>query len=269
MDDRILVQVAHDTEDVAGGLRVFRDALSSDATHITHIISKLFAISHLLNSLDEASQHPQYRPSFYLIQNSMSVVIVSLRATQDTAFDMFGRTRSLSHVRVWNDFQHQMEDTEGVAFDERLDWYALILQSAIDTLRERPSRVNRQALCEQLAELLRTQKALAGSPRRQQPVNLQYRHVEPMSPTFSFDEGPRPAFPYAPDPPTSPTFTTTSSQTLDSSHTSFSGVLHSPSPSHWAQDVFNGTYPATPFRRGYDSWVDHPGEVCITDMAQT
>lgn len=79
-----------------------------------------------------------------------------------------------------------------------------------------------------------------------------------MSPASSseawsyFDRPPPPA----PEPePLSPTFTSSSSQTLDSSHTSYSSYGFAPPPAappvHWAADVFDGQNPRTPFRRSH------------------
>lgn len=59
--------------------------------------------------------------------------------------------------------------------------------------------------------------------------------------------------PFAPEPPTSPTYTSSSSHTLPSSQTSYSSDQAGPSTRlvHWAQDIFDGENPCTPFKQEY------------------
>ena len=105
--------------------------------------------------------------------------------------------------------------------------------------------------------------AATSTPRP--PVRPPLTRIEtPISPTTMSDDwddytqrtGMPP--PIAPDPPlqvpTSPTFTSSSSQSLDSSHTSYSNGSFTPSAPalvHWAQVVFDGNNPSTQFRQQY------------------
>ena len=100
------------------------------------------------------------------------------------------------------------------------------------------------------------------------PVRPPMQRMEtPISPVTSSDDwdgyhpraGMPPLVPDAPNiMPTSPTFTSSSSNTLESSHTSYSsndfvGVV--PSLVHWAQDVFDGQHPTTRFAPAYQLYV--------------
>lgn len=155
-----LVRVARDAEDVAGGLRVFRDALPRDATHLTAIISKLFAVSALLTELDTARLNPRYEPSFYRIKGEVALVLKSLQPTLDATFDMFGRSKDISYGMVWGDLRHRMEEDEGAGLLDRLHWYDGLLASCLAVLRGRPS-ADRAMFRQQIFELLDLQDSFA------------------------------------------------------------------------------------------------------------
>ena len=58
--------------------------------------------------------------------------------------------------------------------------------------------------------------------------------------------------------PQSPTFTSSSSNTLNSSQTSYASndfMAMTPALVHWAQDVFDGTNPRTKFRNSFQLYV--------------
>ncbi|KAK6441416.1 hypothetical protein LTR95_002364, partial [Oleoguttula sp. CCFEE 5521] len=288
-----------DAEDVASGLTLFRDALPSQAAHLTTVISELFAISSVLRRIDAAQADPRREPSFYRIENDLRIVCPSLRLTLEDAFHMFGRERERPTAMVWDDLEHRMRDEEGAAFGERLGWvhdyldemlaeldgfasaHLEVLRRRMATLLEtqevarvalrRPSSsckyVCLDALLEhdcedQVLNLAKTQKA-ARTARPGAQRYISYRHVEgttsPISATNSWDYVER-FPPPVPEVPLSPTFTSSSSQTLDSSHTSYSNYGFAPvisgpppMPSHWALDVFDGNCPVSPFKTGHGS----------------
>jgi hypothetical protein len=92
------------------------------------------------------------------------------------------------------------------------------------------------------------------------------RMETPISPVTSSDDWdgyhPRDGMPppVVPDPPNmmpqSPTFTSSSSNTLNSSQTSYSthdSMAMAPNLVHWAQDVFDGENPRSRFRNSYQA----------------
>lgn len=247
---------ARDSESIADVLHVFRDKLPDEhGPHITAIMAKLHAVSDLLTRLDQAGQHPQYSASLHRVQHDVTLVIESLQQTQQTVRDNVGRTRRMSFSRVWDDLNYHMDERESAGFHQRLLWYLGLLKADIEILQETPSSLDRELLAGEILNLLRTQISLNG--RLPQTAGLsQLRPAEsPISPVLSHD-GIRPGYPIAPEAPLSPlspTWTADSSMTLDSSHTSYSGLTSSPPPAHWARDVFDGAYPSTSFRKGYDT----------------
>ncbi|KAK6428935.1 hypothetical protein LTR95_014921, partial [Oleoguttula sp. CCFEE 5521] len=105
-NQRTLIRLAQDAEDVASGLTLFRDALPSQAAHLTTVISELFAISSVLRRIDAAQADPRQEPSFYRIENDLRIVCPSLRLTLEDAFHMFGRERERPTAMVWDDLEH-------------------------------------------------------------------------------------------------------------------------------------------------------------------
>lgn len=102
--------------------------------------------------------------------------------------------------------------------------------------------------------------AAASTPRPPQTRRRSSRIDTPVSPTSPSETwsdyigaGRPPLFVPDPPMPTSPTFTSSSSQTLPSSQTSYSSDQAGPGAHlvHWAQDIFDGENPCTPFKREY------------------
>lgn len=99
------------------------------------------------------------------------------------------------------------------------------------------------------------------TPRPNQGRPRMPRRETPRSPTSS-DNSYRPEFPpFAPDPPEpvplSPTFTSSSSQTLNSSQTSYSSEFMAPQQTlvHWAQRIFDGQHPESEFSGAYQLYI--------------
>jgi hypothetical protein len=136
MSQRPLVRLAHDAEDAASGLRVFRDSLPRNATRITGIIGQFFAISSSLQQLDNAEADARYQPAFYRIRNDVDVLVASLQGTIRDVFSMFGRSREIAKRLCWEDLEHKMED-EGEGLLQRLDCYQDFLLSLFDVVRGR------------------------------------------------------------------------------------------------------------------------------------
>ena len=133
---RTFIRFAKDAEDVASGLRAFRDSLPRNATKITAIIGKLFAISSILREIDVEQGDNAYTPSSIRVQNELDYVLfMSLRRTLEDAFDMFARSRERPIQTVWDDLMYKMEYEEQRGFLERLELYHEFLRAQADVLR--------------------------------------------------------------------------------------------------------------------------------------
>ncbi|QIW95787.1 hypothetical protein AMS68_001305 [Peltaster fructicola] len=251
MADRVLLAAARDSEDIATGLQSFRDILPKEHASITAIIGKLYQISSSFSKLDDASQHPQYELSFLRIKREVLHVVLSSRSTSKMMLDMFGRTKSLSYSRVWDDLNYRMSNGEGVTLHERLDWYCDMLYDCVRTLKGLPCP-DKNAIHAKIVELLHAQQPM----HVRSPVESPYVYAEVQASPSS--DGPRPSYPWAPEPPVSPTFSSSSGQTYNSSHTSYSvyGLNVTPASSHWAKDVFDGVYPGSKFRKEFRNVED-------------
>lgn len=120
---RVLVRLAYSAEDVATRLRNFRNGLTGQDARITSSISKLFAISSLLQQLDEAQNDRDQGPSFYRIRDDVSIVIPSLERTLQDSLEMVARSQNRPSEVAWDDMQFQMSREEGLGLHERLALY--------------------------------------------------------------------------------------------------------------------------------------------------
>lgn len=164
MAPRTLLETAQDAEDVAAGLRVFRDEIPRSAARITAAVSELYALSHILQAISQARADPRHEPSYYRIRDDLAIVLQSLRFSLGAAFDMFIRARDRSHQVVWDDFQHRMEDVEGHNFLERLECYKQLLHCDRDLLTGRRPRHDVRELRMDVGVLLDAQ-AISRRPR--------------------------------------------------------------------------------------------------------
>ncbi|KAI7190412.1 hypothetical protein KC363_g4400 [Hortaea werneckii] len=120
MRPRVLVRLAYSAEDVATRLRNFRNCLTGQDARITASISKLFAISSLLQQLDEAQNDRDQGPSFYRIRDDVSIIIPSLERTLQDSLEMVARSQNRPSEVAWDDMQFQMSQEEGLGLHERL-----------------------------------------------------------------------------------------------------------------------------------------------------
>ncbi|KAI6798731.1 hypothetical protein KC361_g3226 [Hortaea werneckii] len=232
MRPRVLVRLAYSAEDVATRLRNFRNGLTGQDARITASISKLFAISSLLQQLDEAQNDRDQGPSFYRIRDDVSIIIPSLERTLQDSLEMVARSQNRPSEVAWDDMQFQMSQEEGLGLHERLALYH---------------------------DFLRAQSSILAAPStpRVPGIRAPARPVRsPSSPSEysdQWDYSVRPP-PLAPEVPISPTFTSISSQSLDSSQTSYSSDPYYYLPTvaiHWSSEIFDGRHPETSFRDSY------------------
>lgn len=141
---RALVQLATKAEDVASGLRVFRDSLPRSTTIVTAIIGELFTISSLLQRIDRAHHDARYEPSFYRIEDDMATGVPSLERTLQDCLDMFGRSARHSYRRVWEDLEHRMQRREGSHLFDRLTSYRDFFDAQLDVVTGEHPTVSRE-----------------------------------------------------------------------------------------------------------------------------
>lgn len=290
---RSLSSLALGVEDVASGLHRYRDEIPGQPTTITSIIAQLFAVSAVLRALGDGSRDAR------TVGDDLELLFATLQKTLSVAFDMFAHATEGHLQFAWQDLNVKMERNERMAFTSRLKLYQdflLGLQDVLDGFRTQDLGPLRR----QLVSLLDAQDRWASVPQRGtidfdgrcSNIDSTFTGVtnireggrtpraggayaprvggptSPISPSREWDNpyGRQP-MPRAPDPPgnvpTSPTFTSSSSQTLDSSHTSHSDrpflpVNPQPTLVHWAQDVFDGDYPTTPFDPMYQLYDRRP-----------
>ncbi len=160
MAHRTLLGLASQAEDVAAGLRAFRDRLPRDATRITAIVGELYALSSVLREIDNAEGDVQFATSFYDVHDDLKLLFLSLQRTFRAILDMFAQTRNQSYDVVWNGLGSQMEHDEGLGLQDRLQMYRNFLRAQADILqRQRPQRV--QELRDDLIILWDAQKVSA------------------------------------------------------------------------------------------------------------
>lgn len=128
---RSLVSLAQRAEDIASGLRAFREQVRPHEIQITAIIGALFGLSVVLRELDTA----RYDPSLYRIRDDLALVSPSVQSTLAAADEMFGRTRDRPYQTAWEDLQWRMEREEGLGFLERLRCYEDFCRALFDVMR--------------------------------------------------------------------------------------------------------------------------------------
>jgi hypothetical protein len=132
-----LIALAQEAEDAASGLHAFRDRLPRYATHITAIVSELFAVSSVLREIEHARLHPEYQPSFYRIREDITLLFRSLQSSLENVFIMFRRSGNRTHQVVWEDLRYRMETEEGVSLRDRLVLYHDFLDVQLDIVNGR------------------------------------------------------------------------------------------------------------------------------------
>lgn len=269
-----LSNLVQDAEDVAAGLYSFRDGLPRIDARITAIIGQLLEVSSLLRGIANVARLP---PS---VRDDLARLSPTLRRTLDRTLVMLGQSGSRSYEAAWQSLCDRMERDEGIGLKERLSWYLNFLRAQQVVIEgRRPLDLN--SMRREFASLLDSQKLYDDRDSRRAITPLP-RASRPQRPTMQRGEGstwsytssgyqtnfaendrsrdaaeyiantfrrPTPPLFFEPAAPTSPTFTSDSSQTLKSSQTSQSGCVH------WAQNVFDGNHPSTPFAHSYQMQV--------------
>lgn len=287
MEDRVLIRLANRAEDIAYGLHTFRDNLRSDRSEITAIIGGLFLNSSHLRGLDRAENDRDNWPSFYRIEEDLRVLIRSLHWTFDDVFEMFALSRERPYEVVWDDLNHYMNEEERFGFLQRLEMYSGFLKAQSDILygiRSGDLDYRRQQILDlwrnqQNASRQRVTRGISDSsmwtinavrscvsaetntysasstPRPLPTRHLVYRVQTPSSPTIFPNEWDflRPP-PIAPEVPIFPEPISSSSLTLSASQTNYAPNFHALRPRrfvHWAEQIFDGEYPCSPFHPDY------------------
>lgn len=155
--DRNLTRLARDAEDCASGLLPFKDSLPNRSTHITAILSELFAISTALQQLGQAHGDHVFQPSWFRIRNNLALVVPALELTFKAIFDSFGRVRTLSYARVWTDLEYRMEREEGMVLVERLEMFRTFVLALMGVLEGSPNP-NLMVLQDDIVRLLDRQE---------------------------------------------------------------------------------------------------------------
>ncbi|OKL62854.1 hypothetical protein UA08_01720 [Talaromyces atroroseus] len=127
------------TEDVAVGLRPFRERLPEYSAEITNVIADLYAISATLTSLEGlARQFP--RNYGHVIKPDLERTLASLRYTLNEIISSFGRIDGRptadNYRRVWHDLDSYFHEEDGYSLKRRLTKYKLFLQELQDVMQK-------------------------------------------------------------------------------------------------------------------------------------
>ncbi|EED19703.1 conserved hypothetical protein [Talaromyces stipitatus ATCC 10500] len=252
------------TEDVAVGLRQFREHLPEYSAEITNVIAELYAISATLTSLEGLTR--QFPRNFGPVKADFDRVLVSLRYTLNEIINSFGkldrRPTADNYRQIWHDLNAYLLEESGYSLKRRLNKYKLFLQELQDVVQNKTVDFRFLAnLRKSIMSVLEEQDGrfaarLAGlsldppgSPTSSSSFSggsvdahaggvgkrRSYERTRPgfrpqpsplHSPTSTNDSAP----PWAPDVPGSPISTSTTTQSNLSS-----AILND----HWAKDVFS------------------------------
>ncbi|KAL2854847.1 hypothetical protein BJY01DRAFT_25402 [Aspergillus pseudoustus] len=257
-------------EEVAAGLRRFRDPLPEHATEITGLIADLYQISTSLKTLEDLSADRRYRLNIPFARPDLDLASASLQYTLDDVVDFFGHLegpRALSrdiHKRIWLSMGRFFMEESAETLDIRLAKYKVFLIELEDYIKDNnPDQGHMSRLREAFKELLVQQDSrlamrLGGmslsspsstssnsttpsspvsdrKPRTRRSYERQRPpHLSPLSP-ISASSGSFFDIPTVPDAPGSPI---TSSATTHSQGSNTSA-------DHWASRVFYGPRTAT------------------------
>jgi hypothetical protein len=136
--DRDLLKLAHEVEQAAFGLRVFRDSLPYSAGRITAIIGQLYSISSLLQTYGIAQADPRYSPHSPRLE--MALLCSSLRFTIHDIFLVFDKSRYSARRSCWEDLNRSVLEEGGFDLVTRVDLYEALLTGYCDILRGRAPR---------------------------------------------------------------------------------------------------------------------------------
>lgn len=126
------------TEDVAVGLRQFREQLPEHSAEITNVIAELYAISATLTSLEGLTR--QFPRNFGPVKADFERVLVSLRYTLNEIINSFGkldRRRTADNYRqIWHDLDVYFHEESGYSLKRRLNKYKLFLEELQDVVQK-------------------------------------------------------------------------------------------------------------------------------------
>lgn len=126
------------TEDVAVGLRQFRDQLPQHAADITKVFSEFYAISATLRSLEGlARQFPRH---YVPIRSDFDQTLTSLRFTLNQITNSFEkvdrRSTADDFLQIWLDLNDYFTEESGHPLTIRLQQYREFLQGLEDIVQK-------------------------------------------------------------------------------------------------------------------------------------
>lgn len=270
-----LLQHAGRCEDAASGIHRFSDSLPQYASRIAIIVNELFAITAVLRRIHGEEGHKNHGPSFSQFRDVLEVAIQSLELTLDDIFNMFVQVGHRPEQMVWEELNQRLELEASFSLAVRLKLYHDFFNAQLRMLAYQHT-INPEPLRQSITLLLNAQERARPRPQSR-PVRARrssrpplHRLDTPLASSIHSDEWDteylnRPRAP-APEPPQplSPAFTSSSSRTMGSSHTSYSGGVYSsapppPIPVHWSLRVFDGRHPTTAYQPEFRS---HERSVC-------
>jgi hypothetical protein len=127
-------------EDVAAGLREFREYLPEYGAEITDLIADLYAISATFTSLEGLSR--QFRNNFQRVKPDLALVLSSSRYTLDEIFDAFGKLdnrrvrRPDAYRKIWLELNSCFRDESSCSLNRRLRKYKMFLKELQDYMQK-------------------------------------------------------------------------------------------------------------------------------------
>jgi hypothetical protein len=129
-------------EEVASGLRRFRDPVPEHATEITGLIADLYAISSSLKALEDLAQDRHYRDALPFARPDLELVSTSLQFTLNDIVDFFhnldGRRASsrTAHRKTWASLCSFFVEQSEESLATRLAKYKSFLKELEDYVKE-------------------------------------------------------------------------------------------------------------------------------------
>lgn len=125
-------------EDVAVGLRQFREKLPEHSAEITNVIADLYAISATLTSLEGLTR--QFPRNSGPVKTDLERTLISLRYTLNETINAFGkldrRPTTDDYRRIWHDLDSFFYEESGYSLRRRLSKYKLFLQELQDVMQK-------------------------------------------------------------------------------------------------------------------------------------
>ena len=153
-----LRSIAQNAEDVAAGLRTFRDHLPRSSTRITACISELFALSSVLREINNGEGDVHFAASFYHVQDDLTLVLPSMQWTLLDALQILANPRDRPVQLAWNELELKMSRQASFALLDRLEMYRAFLRFQADVLQRRCPPGGQQRLRQDVLLLLDAQE---------------------------------------------------------------------------------------------------------------